>query len=216
MTEIGQTASFDARQIAERYLRDFRRLMAQVDVDAVARIVGVLQVARDADATVFIAGNGGSAATASHWANDLGKATKCAGRGWIRVMCLSDNTPWLTALANDEGYERVFAGQLENFACPGDVLIVISASGNSPNLVQAVDLANDRGMGTIALLGFDGGVLKDRVREHLWLETEPGAYGLVESGHSALCDMITTCLMEDRAVAAAVGGTAQSDGRRDA
>jgi D-sedoheptulose 7-phosphate isomerase len=215
MTDAEHSASLDAREIAARYLRDFRRLMAQVDVDGVARIVALLQAARDAEATVYIAGNGGSAATASHWANDLGKATKCAGRGWIRVMCLSDNTPWLTALANDEGYERVFAGQLENFACPGDVLIVISASGNSPNLVEAVDLANERGMLTIALLGFDGGVLKDRVREHLWLATEPGAYGLVESGHAALCDMVTTCLMEDRAVAAAVGGTAQGEARRD-
>jgi D-sedoheptulose 7-phosphate isomerase len=216
MTEIERAAPFNARVIAERYLRRFRQLVTQVDVDAVARIVGMLQAARDDEATVYIAGNGGSAATASHWANDLGKATKCSGRGWIRVMCLSDNTPWLTALANDEGYERVFAGQLENFACPGDVLIVISASGNSPNLVQAVDLANDRGMRTVALLGFDGGVLKDRVREHLWLETEPGAYGLVESGHSMLCDMVTTCLMEDRAFAAGVGGTAEDYTRRGA
>jgi D-sedoheptulose 7-phosphate isomerase len=213
MTAREHPDSFDAREIASRYLRDFSRLIAQVDLDAVTRIVALLRAARDDDATVYIAGNGGSAATASHWANDLGKATKCAGRGWIRVMCLSDNTPWLTALANDEGYERVFAGQLENFACPGDVLIVISASGNSPNLVQAVDLANERGMLTVALLGFDGGVLKDRVHEHLWLATEQGAYGLVESGHSALCDMVTTCLMEDTALAAAVGATARSDGR---
>jgi D-sedoheptulose 7-phosphate isomerase len=215
MTATDHSGPVHARETAARYLRDFTRLMAQVDVTGIARIVALLQAARDAEATVYIAGNGGSAATASHWANDLGKATKCAGRGWIRVMCLSDNTPWLTALANDEGYERVFAGQLENFACPGDVLIVISASGNSPNLVEAVDLANERGMLTIALLGFDGGVLKDRVREHLWLATEPGAYGLVESGHAVLCDMVTTCLMEDRAVAAAVGGTAQGEARPD-
>jgi D-sedoheptulose 7-phosphate isomerase len=214
MTARENSGSFNAREIASRYLRDFSRLMAQVDVDAVARIVTLLRVARDEDATVYIAGNGGSAATASHWANDLGKSTKCAGRGWIRVMCLSDNTPWLTALANDEGYERVFAGQLENFACPQDVLIVISASGNSPNLVQAVDLANERGMLTIALLGFDGGVLKPRAREYLWLPTEPGAYGLVESGHSVLCDVVTTCLMEDRAVPEAVGATVQGNARR--
>jgi D-sedoheptulose 7-phosphate isomerase len=213
MTATNHSGSFDARDIASRYLHEFSRLMKQVDVDAVARIVALLQTARDEEATVYIAGNGGSAATASHWANDLGKATKCAGRGWIRALCLSDNTPWLTALANDEGYERAFAGQLENFACPGDVLIVLSASGNSPNLVQAVDLANARGMLTVALLGFDGGVLKDRVHEQLWLATEPGAYGIVESGHSALCDMVTTCLMEDRAVAA-IGATARGDARR--
>jgi D-sedoheptulose 7-phosphate isomerase len=214
MTRIEGSNSLDARDVATRYLDEFQQLLAQVDVDALARIVGLLRLARDDGATIYIAGNGGSAATASHWANDLGKATKSAGRGLIRVMCLSDNTPWLTALANDEGYERVFAGQLENFAGPDDVLIVISASGNSPNLVRAVELANERGLATIALLGFDGGILKDRVREYVWLRTEHGAYGLVESGHSVLCDIVTTCLMEDSAVAARVPAAAPTDARR--
>jgi len=199
------------RELAARYLRDLERLMAQVDLDAIARIAGLLRAARDEGGTIYIAGNGGSAATASHWANDLGKATKCAGRSCVRVMCLSDNTPWLTALANDEGYERVFAGQLENFAVPGDALIVISASGNSSNLVRAVELAKERGLLTIALLGFDGGVLKDRVHEYLWLPTETGAYGLVESGHSVLSDIVTTCLMEDTEAATAVGASSASD-----
>lgn len=203
MRGTDDSTSFQAGKIAARYLRDFSRLLAGVNVDAIARIVGLLRVARDGGGTVYLAGNGGSAATASHWANDLGKATKCSGRGSIRVMCLSDNTPWLTALANDEGYERVFAGQLENFAGPGDVLIVISASGNSPNLVQAVDLANERRLATIALLGFDGGVLKERVTQYLWLPTDRGAYGLVESGHAVLCDIVTTCLMEDTDAATA-------------
>jgi D-sedoheptulose 7-phosphate isomerase len=202
----GTDPSLQAREIAERYLRDFRRLLAGIDVDAVARIVGYLRAARDDGGTIYTAGNGGSAATASHWANDLGKATKSAGRGSIRVMCLSDNTPWLTALANDEGWERVFAGQLENFAGSGDVLIVLSASGNSRNLVEAVELANARKLTTIALLGFDGGVLKDRVSEYLWLPTDKGAYGLVESGHAVLCDILTTCLMEDTEAATAVAG----------
>jgi D-sedoheptulose 7-phosphate isomerase len=203
MRGTDDSTSFQAGKIAARYLRDFSRLLAGVNVDAIARIVGLLRAARDGGGTVYLAGNGGSAATASHWANDLGKATKCSGRGSIRVMCLSDNTPWLTALANDEGYERVFAGQLENFAGPGDVLIVISASGNSPNLVQAVDLANERRVATIALVGFDGGVLKERVTQYLWLPTDRGAYGLVESGHAVLCDIVTTCLMEDTDAATA-------------
>jgi D-sedoheptulose 7-phosphate isomerase len=202
------------RDLAARYLRDLERLMAGVDLDAIARIVGLLRGVRDAGGTVYLAGNGGSAATASHWANDLGKATKCAGRSCIRVMCLSDNTPWLTALANDEGYERVFAGQLDNFAGPGDALIVLSASGNSPNLVQAVELANERGLVTIAFLGFDGGVLRHRVQEYVWLPTERGAYGLVESGHAVLCDIVTTCLMEDRETTAPVTATAASAIRR--
>lgn len=206
MTGTDRSTSLQARQIAERYLRDFGQLLTGVDVEAIARIVGFMRAARDDGGTIYIAGNGGSAATASHWANDLGKATKCAGRGSIRVMCLSDNTPWLTALANDEGYDRVFAGQLENFAGPGDVLAVLSASGNSRNLVEAVQLASERGLVTVALLGFDGGILKELVSEYLWLPTDEGAYGLVESGHSVLCDIVTTCLMEDTDAERAVAG----------
>jgi D-sedoheptulose 7-phosphate isomerase len=100
-------------------------------------------------------------------------------------------------LANDEGYDRVFSGQLENFACPGDLLIVISASGNSPNLVRAVELARSRGVRTVGLLGFDGGVLKTLLDDALWLPTEKGAYGLVESAHSLLCHIVTDCLVRE-------------------
>jgi D-sedoheptulose 7-phosphate isomerase len=114
----------------------------------------------------------------------------------MRVMSLSDNISWLTALANDEGYDRVFAGQLENFAQPSDVLVVISASGNSPNLVRAVECACSRRVVTIGLLGFDGGILKSMVNETLLLPTDKGAYGLVESGHALLCHVLTTCLAE--------------------
>jgi D-sedoheptulose 7-phosphate isomerase len=164
--------------------------------------VQVLRRARDTHSTVFIAGNGGSASTATHWVNDLGKATKRSGCLPIKVLSLSDNTAWLTALANDEGYDRVFAGQLENFAKGGDVPIVISASGNSRNLIEAVELARDRGVTTVALLGFDGGRLKDLVGEMVWIKTERGAYELVEDTHAAICHAITRCLIADRPEAA--------------
>jgi D-sedoheptulose 7-phosphate isomerase len=183
--------------ILQGYLEVFQQLMDSLDLKAVERIVERLRVARDTGATVFIAGNGGSAATATHLVNDLGKATKRSGQPPLRVMCLSDNVSWLTALANDEGYERAFSGQLENFARAGDVLIVISASGNSPNLLDAVRLANDRELVTIALLGFDGGALKELVDEVAWVETPPGLYGPVESAHIVLADLVTTCLIED-------------------
>jgi D-sedoheptulose 7-phosphate isomerase len=188
----------DAKLLALDYLGRFETLLRSVDVEALGRVVDRLRQVRDEDGTVYVAGNGGSAATASHWANDLGKATKASGRAYMRVMCLSDNVAWLTALANDEGYERVFSGQLENFASQGDVLVVISASGNSPNLVNAVDLARDRGTYTVALVGFDGGALKDLADECVWLPTDVGDYGIVESGHSVLCDILTTALMKDR------------------
>lgn len=168
-----------------------------MDLEAVERVFQRLCRARDSGATLYVAGNGGSAATASHWANDLGKAPKPTQRSAIRVMCLSDNSPWLTALANDEGYERVFSGQLENFARPGDVLVVISASGNSPNLIRAVELAQGRGVFTIGFLAFDGGALKKKVDDMVWVATDKGAYELAEDCHMALCHILARCLTQD-------------------
>ena len=204
MESIGRP--YAAKDIASEYLEEFTQLLARVDVEDIERFVDHLRVARDADGTVYVAGNGGSASTASHWANDLGKATKASSRAFMRVMCLSDNVSWLTALANDEGYDRVFSGQLENFAGPGDVLVVLSTSGNSPNLIEAVRLAKRRGVLATALLGFDGGALKGMVDEYLWLPTAAGQYGLVESGHTVLCDILTTCLMKDLALPDALPG----------
>ena len=197
------------KQIVAGYLRAFARLLEQIDIDAVEQIVQRLQAACESGAMIYIAGNGGSAATASHWVNDLGKATKRPGCPPMRVMSLNDNVSWLTALANDEGYERIFAGQLENFAQPGDVLIVISASGNSPNLVRAVELGRARGVITIGLLGFRGGALKDMVDECLLLPTESGAYGPVESGHALLSHILTTCLAHDFSAAVDASGNTE-------
>jgi len=197
---MADSTLFPVKQIVSEYLSGFEKIWREVSMDSLERVVRHLRKARESGATIYIAGNGGSAATASHWVNDLGKATKRSGRKPMRVMSLSDNISWLTALANDEGYERVFSGQLENFAHAGDVLIVISASGNSPNLIQAVELARQRGLITIGLLGFDGGVLKNKVDECLWLPTEKGAYGLVESAHALLCHILTDCLAKDSAI----------------
>jgi D-sedoheptulose 7-phosphate isomerase len=188
-----------AQTISSSYFTALGSLLAEINLQAVERVFQRLRQARDGRATIFIAGNGGSASTASHWVNDLGKATKRSGRAAMRVIGLCDNTSWFSALANDEGYERAFAGQLENFAESGDVLIVISASGNSPNLVKAVELAKSREMTTIALLGFDGGRLRGMVDEAIIVETEQGAYELVEDAHSVLCHAITKSLVADRA-----------------
>lgn len=187
-----------AQDVMRDYMKIFADLLKSIDPKAIATCADILRKARDSGAMIYVAGNGGSSSTATHLANDLGKATKTPGMRPMRVVSMSDNVSWLTALANDEGYERAFAGQLENFAEAGDVLIVISASGSSPNLVQAVELARSRGLATIGILGFDGGVLKERVDELLWLESEIGLYGPVETGHALLCDLLTTCLIEDR------------------
>lgn len=189
----------NAKQIAAEHIQSLTSALKGMDLDAIGRVFNLLRNARDCKAMVYVAGNGGSAATASHWANDMGKATKRSGHTPFRLICLSDNTPWLTALGNDEGYDRVYSGQLENFASPGDVLVVISASGNSPNLVGAVELAKECGVTTVGFLGFDGGVLKNLVDEHVWISTKIGAYEQVEDCHMSLCHILTLCLTQDRA-----------------
>jgi D-sedoheptulose 7-phosphate isomerase len=194
----GDESHLDVQGIALEHMNALQALLNRVDLASIERIVERLRFARDTAATVYVAGNGGSAATASHWVNDLGKATKRSGRAPMRVMCLSDNASWLTALANDDGYDEVFSGQLDNFAREDDLLVAISASGNSPNLVRAVEVARRRGAVTIGLLGFDGGVLKDRVSESVCLSTEKGAYELVEDAHSVICHILTGCLAQDR------------------
>lgn len=188
------------RNLASAHFASVRAALDRIDLDAVERVANLLRRARDSQATVYIAGNGGSASTASHWVNDLGKATKRSGRLPIRAMCLSDNISWFSALGNDEGYERVFAGQLENFAEPNDVMIVITASGNSVNLIEAVELGHKRGVTTVGLLGFDGGKLKNLVNEMIWVRSEKGAYELVEDAHSVISHAITRCLVADHSL----------------
>lgn len=185
------------------YVSRLHALLQSADRRAVDRIADELRAARERGSTVYFAGNGGSSATAAHWVNDLAKSTKRPGSPPMRVMNLTDNVPWFTALANDEGYDRVFAGQLENFARPGDVLIVISASGNSPNILRAIDVAKEFGLMTIGLVGFDGGAALQALDAAVWIRTEQGAYGLVETAHAAIADIVTASLTTDHAPAAA-------------
>jgi D-sedoheptulose 7-phosphate isomerase len=192
-----ERSTYNPKALLSAHISNVSSVLREIDLDAVQRAVQIFRDVRDRQSTIYIAGNGGSASTASHWVNDLGKATKRSGRLPIRVMSLSDNTSWLSALANDEGYERVFSGQLENFASPGDVLVCISASGNSPNLVRAVEMASRCNVKTIGLLGFDGGVLKDLVDEAIVIQTPKGLYELVEDAHSVISHAITRCLVSD-------------------
>jgi D-sedoheptulose 7-phosphate isomerase len=185
--------------IARAHLADLGELLASLDVAALGRLARRLREVRERGGTVFVAGNGGSAATATHFAADLGKATKARHGPRLRAISLTGNEAWLTALANDEGYEYSLAGQLENFITKDDLLMLISASGNSPNLLAAVEEAERRGAATAALLGFDGGRLKDRVGDYLHVPTERGEYELVEDVHEAACHMLVKSLAADGA-----------------
>jgi D-sedoheptulose 7-phosphate isomerase len=165
-----------------------------IDVDAVERVVGVIVHAYEHNRHVYIIGNGGSASTATHFACDLGKATIVDGRTRMRVTSLTDNVALLTAWANDTSYERVFAEQLTNVLNAGDVLIAVSASGNSPNVVTAIEVADALGAVTVALVGFSGGELKDAVSEVVHIPVDD--YGVVEDCHLVLEHAITESVRE--------------------
>ncbi|MEK7170209.1 MAG: SIS domain-containing protein [Patescibacteria group bacterium] len=146
---------------------------------------------------VFLAGNGGSAATASHIACDLGKTiiSGKAGKG-IRVTCLNDNIPFLTAWANDAGYDRVFGEGLKNVARKGDIFIPISASGNSRNILEAIRVAKKMGLETFGMLGFNGGKAKTLLDNYLVVPSNN--YGLVEDIHMMIFHLITDHLKKMR------------------
>ncbi len=135
---------------------------------------------------VFIIGNGGSGANASHLCEDLAKCTlrDFENQRRLKVLSLTDNTPWLMAIANDISYERVFVEQLKNLASAGDLLLAISGSGNSPNILRAVEWANENGLTTVGITGFGGGTLKSLAQENLHAPVDD--MGIAESVHLAV------------------------------
>lgn len=146
---------------AKQYFKELQRVMLALPKDGVDQIADILGRAYKAGRTVFLCGNGGSAALASHFACDLGKGTaSCNGGKRFRVLALTDNLPTLTAWANDFGYEHVFSEQLKNFVQPTDVVFAISGSGNSKNILNALQAAREAGAITVGLSGFQGGAMK--------------------------------------------------------
>jgi D-sedoheptulose 7-phosphate isomerase len=135
-------------------------VLADLPLGDLEEVIERLEVVREHRRHMFLFGNGGSAATASHIANDLAKATIAAGLPKLRVVALTDNVPLITAWANDKAYEAVFAEQLDNLVAPGDLVVGISTSGDSPNVLRAFELAKARGAVTVALTGQTGGALK--------------------------------------------------------
>ncbi len=146
------------------YVSELHQVLDQIPVTFINEMVELLLDARLRDRQVFVMGNGGSATTASHFVADLSKNTRVKGWPHFRVIGLTDNVASITAYANDEGYENVFSQQLAGLIRPGDLVIGVSASGNSPNVLKAVDLANAAQATTIGLTGFNGGRLASMVK----------------------------------------------------
>ena len=154
------------------------------------RFIETLYKAFEEGRTVFLAGNGGSAANASHFGQDLAKGTlaSMAAKKRFRVIPLTDNIGFITALANDEGYESIFEQQLRNLAQPGDLLVAISGSGNSPNVLRAVEYAQSIGMKTIGVTGFDGGKLRKLADESVHIPVDD--MGMSEALHGVVFHLV--------------------------
>lgn len=165
-----------------------------VDLNGVRTAVDWLREARDRDAQIFVCGNGGSASTASHFACDIVKGASFERDRRFRIMSLTDSLPTLTAYSNDVGYADVFAEPLKNFARHSDIVIAISGSGNSPNVVRAVEYGNTIGCRTIAMTGRDGGLLGRAAQ--LNIHVQAPHMGRIEDVHMILCHMIAYSFIE--------------------
>jgi D-sedoheptulose 7-phosphate isomerase len=165
-----------------------------IPVDQVSEIVNIFAEALKNDRQIFVFGNGGSAANASHFVTDLGKGS--SDKTWKRFRCMSlnDNTPWLTALGNDYTYDEIFSRQLMNLARKDDIVLVMSVSGNSPNLVKACTWAKENGMRVIALLGGNKGMLAEIA--DVVVIVHDTHYGRVEDAHMGICHMVAYAFME--------------------
>lgn len=194
MNNIDRIFTPDPTLFAAAYFKYLQSVMQNVDTTEIGRFIGTLLDARHRGATIFFIGNGGSAATASHFANDLAFGTN-EYKQPFRVISLTDNVPVLTALGNDFGYEEIFVRQLRVLGKQGDVLVAISASGNSPNLIKAFESAKTIGIKTVAITAFDGGKMKAMADEGIHVPTEPKEYGPAEDVHMILDHLVGAYLM---------------------
>ena len=180
----------------KRYVEETRGALADPYLaKAIAAIVPVLLKARTDGRTIFFFGNGGSASTASHFVVDIGKATIQGDRRRFRCVALVDNVETLTAWGNDADYSKVFSEQLATLAVPGDVAVGISGSGNSPNVLKAMEVAKARGLPTIGLTGIGGGKLKGMVDVPVVVPSNSMQH--VEDVHLLICHLLTAYLRDE-------------------
>jgi D-sedoheptulose 7-phosphate isomerase len=193
--ELTDRHAGDPGAYADAYLDYLASCFSELDRKALARFVELLLAARESGHAIFFIGNGGSAATASHFANDISIGTRTGDEKPFRAISLTDNVAVMTALANDEGYDRMFVDQLKVQMRDGDALVAISASGNSPNVIAAVEYAKSRGATVVGLTGFDGGKLKALSDIELHVPTAKGEYGPVEDIHMIFDHLVGSYLM---------------------
>jgi D-sedoheptulose 7-phosphate isomerase len=183
------------RNWISEYVGQQKAALESIPAGKVEQLIELFREALKSDRQIFVLGNGGSAANASHFITDLGKGASDKVGQRFRCLSLNDNVSWLTALGNDYSYEDVFVQQLQNYARPKDVLLVMSVSGNSPNVVKAVDWAGKHGLQTIALVGGKRGRLAQSAEHVVVIDSEH--YGRVEDAHMTICHLLCYAFMEN-------------------
>jgi len=186
----------------QEYKADILKAIETIDLDKVNRAIELIAEARDNGRHIFVCGNGGSASTASHFVCDMVKGASFNREKRFRIMALTDSLPTITAYSNDVGYDCVFVEQLKNFAEPGDVLLAISGSGNSPNVLRAVEYAKSIGCRTVALSGRNGGPPGPLADGNI--QASNPHMGRIEDMHSIVTHMICYYFMDAEKPAAAV------------
>ncbi len=178
------------------YLSGFTKLLGKIDPKEVQALADAIEAAYRDGRTVFLIGNGGSGSASSHFCEDLGKGTLVdfERQKRLRVMSLTDNAPYILAWANDVGYDCIFSEQLKNLARAGDLLVAISGSGNSPNVLKAVEYAHKAGMKTFGITGYDGGKLRKKAQR--FLHVPSFNMGAVEAAHAVVFHYLLDALRE--------------------
>ena len=180
------------------YLKAQKAALDSIPADAVATLIEKLQKALAEDRQIFVFGNGGSAMNSSHFVTDLGKgASDKIGRRF-RVLSLNDNVAWMTALSNDYAYDQIFVRQLENYARPGDIVLAMSVSGSSPNVVKALEWSKAHGVHIIALVGGKRGRMAELADQTIVIDSIH--YGRVEDAQMAICHLLCYSFMENPAL----------------
>ena len=174
----------------------FMMANSSIDLSKLIEVASDLRSTIQRDSNIFICGNGGSATTASHFAVDLGVGSSKKGIN-LRVFSLVDNSGAITATGNDLDYSQVFSSQIKHLGRKDDILILISASGNSPNLLNALNDAHALQIQTISITGFDGGKLREKSIKNIHVSSPIGEYGIVEDLHMSICHRITDLVRMD-------------------
>jgi len=187
-----RASSFE--EYAQSYLEYIRNISTRLNSSELAKLNTLILEARQRGSTIFVMGNGGSASAASHYACDLGKNTFVEGKPPIKSISLTDNVATMTALGNDHGYDSIFIDQIKHLLKEADVVIGISASGNSPNVVRALQYANNNGAHSVAIVGFGGGKMKEISELVVEIPSEIGEYGPVEDFHMIINHLLATYL----------------------